>query len=65
MQIIKAKDSKELIMNQIKAIKTNDNNQSCSRAKQFIGVPVVGKDGKLLNGEYRFKFENEEEENII
>ncbi len=51
-------------MNQIKAIKTNDNNQSCSRAKQFIGVPVVGKDGKLLNGEYRFKFENEEEETV-
>lgn len=49
-------------MNTIKSIRTNDNQQSCSRAKQFIGVPVVGTDGKLLNGEYKFKFENEEEE---
>lgn len=48
-------------MNSIKSIKTNDNNQSCSRAKQFIGVPVIGRDGKLLNGEEKFKFENEEE----
>ena len=44
-------------MNTIKAIKTNDNNQSCSRAKQFIGVPIIGRDGKLLNGEQKFKFE--------
>ena len=48
-------------MNSITAIKTNDNSQSCSRAKQFIGVPVVGTDGKLLNGEFKFNFENEEE----
>jgi hypothetical protein len=57
-------NNKELIMNTIKAIKTNDNNQSCSRAKQFIGVPIIGRDGKLLNGEQKFKFENEEEETV-
>lgn len=51
-------------MNSIMAIKTNDNTQSCSRAKQFIGVPVTGTDGKLLNGEFMFNFENEEEPTI-
>lgn len=51
-------------MNSITAIKTNDNSQSCSRAKQFIGTPVTGTDGKLLNGEYKFTFENEEEPTI-
>lgn len=51
-------------MNSIKAIKTNDNNASSSRAKQFIGVPVIGQDGKLLNGEFKFNFENEEEPTI-
>ncbi|MBO4858706.1 MAG: hypothetical protein J5527_09340 [Treponema sp.] len=51
-------------MNTINSIKTNDNSQSCSRAKQFIGVPIVDKENKLLNGQYKFKFENEEEETI-
>lgn len=51
-------------MNTIKAIQTTDNEQSCSRAKEFIGVPVTGKDGKLLNGEYKFNFENEEEPTV-
>lgn len=51
-------------MNSISVIKTNDNIQSCSRAKQFIGIPIVGKDGKLLNGEFKFNFENEEEPTV-
>ncbi|WP_149554564.1 hypothetical protein [Treponema pectinovorum] len=51
-------------MNSITAIKTNDNSQSCSRAKQFIGIPITGEDGKLLNGEYKFNFENEEEPTV-
>lgn len=51
-------------MNTIKAIQTNDNNSSCSRAKNFIGVPVIGTNGKFLNGEYKYQFENEEEETI-
>ncbi len=51
-------------MNSISVIKTNDNTQSCSRAKQFIKVPVVGMDGKLLNGEFKFNFENEEEPTV-
>ena len=51
-------------MNTIKSIKTNDNNASSSRAKNFIGVPVTGTDFKLLNGEYKFKFANEEEETL-
>lgn len=51
-------------MNSITAIKTNDNTQSCSRAKQFIGVPVTDTDGKLLNGEFSFSFENEEEPTV-
>lgn len=51
-------------MNTIKTIKTNDNAQSCSRAKQFIDTPVTGTDGKLLNGQFEFKFENEEEPTI-
>lgn len=51
-------------MNTIKSIKTNDNNASSSRAKEFIGVPVTGKDFKLLNGEIKFRFANEEEETL-
>lgn len=51
-------------MNTIKSIRTNNNEDSCSRARQFIGVPVIGKDGKLLNGEIRYRFENEEEDTI-
>lgn len=38
-------------MNSIKEIKTSDNNASSSRCLQFIGIPVIGSDGKLLNGE--------------
>lgn len=51
-------------MNTIKSIRTNNNEDSCSRARQFIGVPVIGKDGKLLNGEIKYRFENEEEDTI-
>lgn len=51
-------------MNTIKSIRTNNNEDSCSRARQFIGVPVIGKDGKLLNGEIQYRFENEEEDTI-
>lgn len=51
-------------MHAIKAIITHDNEQSCSRAKQFIEVPVIGKDGKLLNGEFKFKFEGEIEATV-
>ena len=51
-------------MNTIKSIRTNNNEDSCSRARQFIGVPVIGKDGKLLNGEIKYRFENEEENTI-
>ena len=51
-------------MNTIKSIRTNNNEYSCSRARQFIGVPVIGKDGKLLNGEIKYRFENEEEDTI-
>lgn len=53
-----------IIMNSINVIKTKDNSQSCSRAKQFIGIPVTGTDGKLLNGEFKFNFENEEEPTV-
>ena len=49
-------------MNTIKSIKTNDNEDSCSRAKQFIGIPIIGKDGKLLNGEVKYRFDGEEED---
>ncbi len=38
-------------MNSIKQIETNDNNASSSRCLQFIGVPIVDSDGKLINGE--------------
>lgn len=48
-------------MNTIKSIRTNDNNSSSSRAKQFINVPVIGADNNLLNGEYKYKFKGEEE----
>jgi len=51
-------------MNTIKSIRTNNNEDSCSRARQFIGVPVIGKDGKLLNGEIKYRFENEEEDTV-
>lgn len=51
-------------MNTIKAIRTNDNQASSSRAKEFIGVPVIGTDNKLLNGEHSFKFADEEEDTI-
>lgn len=51
-------------MNTIKSIRTNDNNASCSRAKNFIGVPVIDADGKLLNGEFKYKFNDEEEETV-
>lgn len=46
-------------MHTIKAIITNDNKQSCSKAKQFINTPVIGKDGTLLNGQFKFNFDNE------
>lgn len=49
-------------MNTIKAIRTNDNEASSSRAKQFIGVPVTDKDFNLLNGEFKYKFNNEDGE---
>lgn len=51
-------------MNTIKAIKTNDNISSCSRAKNFIGVPIIDENGKLLNGEIIYKFRDEEEDTI-
>lgn len=51
-------------MNEIRSIRTNDNTQSCSRAKNFIGVPITGTDGKLLNGEYSFTFDKEEEKTL-
>lgn len=51
-------------MNTIKSIRTNDNNASCSRAKNFIGVPVIDAVGKLLNGEFKYKFNDEEEETV-
>lgn len=51
-------------MNSIKQIKTNDNKASSSRAKAFIGVPVTGTDNKLLNGEFKFKFADEEDETV-
>lgn len=51
-------------MNTIKSIRTNDNNSSSSRAKQFINVPVIGADNNLLNGEYKYKFKGEEEETV-
>lgn len=38
-------------MNSVKEIKTSDNNASVSRALQFIGVPIVDAQGKLLEGE--------------
>lgn len=40
-------------MNTIKEILTDDNNASGSRCLQFIGVKVIGADGKLLNGEQK------------
>lgn len=51
-------------MNTIKSIRTNDNNASCSRAKNFIGVPIIDENGKLLNGEVIYKFRDEEEDTI-
>ena len=53
-------------MNTIKAIRTTDNNSSCSRAKSFFGVQILSDDGKYepLNGQYTFHFEDEEEETI-
>ncbi len=51
-------------MNTIRTIRTNNNDDSCSRAKQFIGIPVIGKDGKLLNGEVKYRFEGEEEDTV-
>lgn len=40
-------------MNTIKQIETSDNNASSSRCIQFIGIPIVDADGKLLNGEHK------------
>ena len=40
-------------MNSVKQIETSDNNASSSRCLQFIGIPIVDAEGKLLNGEIK------------
>lgn len=39
-------------MNFVKEAVVNDNNASCSKGLKFLGVPIIGTDGKLLNGEH-------------
>lgn len=53
-------------MNTIKAIRTNDNNASSSRAINFMGVQILGNESphEPLNGEHRFKFDEEEEDTV-
>lgn len=43
-------------MNGMKIIQTEDNEKTCSIAKEYIGIPIIDDEGNLLNGEYEFTF---------
>lgn len=51
-------------MNTIKAIRTNNNDDSHSKAKDFIGIPIIGPNGELLNGIQELSLSNDENKTL-